>query len=472
MKKEIFRMINVITNSPDAANLDDMNLYIHLGEIIGLIPINGIGIEVFLNMFTDTLPIKFGKIYINNKPLNNRQPSKQQLNKIYILNQQRKLVESLSVLENIYVLNSLPFRGIIHKEPLLRQYAWLMEDLDFHVSPDARCERLSEYERCAVEILKAITQGAKLIILYGMSDIMGAGDLARFKDFLTAVSRKNYSFLYICDRCEESVSFCDRIIYMKDGKDIQSFDRHELSSPRHLKFSYSLQSADPLVKPDHMVPSLRIRHLPTEVCEEFCFDINQGECLVLYDETKDLHREFMDTIRNNHGNLKNLFCILEAHSPSFRGLENSVGTQIAVIGENPLSTMLFYNMSYIDNLCIRMESKLKRIRIPKAVKESIRAEYHAVIGDDIYADSLLGLSADSLYNLIYYRVALINPKAVFIIQPFYNTDIYTKKHIRGLIRMLQEKKISVIILSADLQDSSAIANRCLILENGRIRPES
>ncbi len=462
-------MINVITNSPDTANLDDMNLHIHQGEIVGLIPINGIGVEIFLEMFRSAIPVKFGKIYINNKLLNNRHPNKQQLNKVYILNQQRKLVDSLSVLENIYVLNSLPFHGFIRREPLLRQYKWLTENLELHLSPDTLCERLNEFNRCVVELLKAITQGSQLIVLYGMGDILGSAQIERFKDLLTMLSRKNYSFLYICSHYEESLSFCDRIVYMKDGKDIQSFDRREIDTLRYLKFSQSLLSAEPLVTPAYADTALHIRHLCTQKCQEFSFDINQGECLVLYDETKELQKEFMECLQYNHGNLKDLYEIIDISS--HRNYEDDIGIQIAVIGENPLASMLFYDMNYIDNFCFRMESKIRRINVSRVVKESIQREYYDVIGDDIYAPALEGLSSSSLYNLIYYRVALINPKAVFIIQPFYNTDIYLKKHILELIHMLQGKKIAVIILSADLLDSITVANRRLILEEGSVRPE-
>lgn len=462
-------MINVITNSAEHADLDDMNLHIHQGEIVGLIPINGIGIEIFLEMFRSAIPVQFGKIYINNKPLNNRHPNKQQFNKVYILNQQRKLVDSLSVLENIYVLNSLPFRGFIRREPLLRQYKWLTENLELQISPDTLCEKLNEFNRCVVELLKAITQGSQLIVLYGISDILGTGQIEHFKELLTMLSRKNYSFLYICSRYEESLSFCDRIVYMKDGKDIQSFDRIEIDSLRYLKFSQSLLSAEPLVTPACADTALHIKHLCTQSCQEFSFDINQGECLVLYDETKELQKEFTEYLLYNHGHLKDLYEITD--TSSHQNYENHIGCQIAVIGENPLASMLFYDMNYIDNLCFRMESKIKRINISRTVKESIQREYHSIIGDDIYASSLDGLSSNSLYNLIYYRVALINPKAVFIIQPFYNTDIYLKKHILELIHMLQEKRIAVIILSADLLDSITIANRRLTLEEGSVRPE-
>lgn len=469
MKKEIFRMINVITDNPDAADLDDMNLHITQGEIVGLIPINGIGVQSLLELFMGTVPIKFGKVYMNNQPFYNRQANKPKLNKLYLLTQQSKLVNSLSVLENIYVLNRIPFLGLIRRKTLLRQYAWLTEDLDFHVKPDCPCEKLTEFKRCIVEILKAIYQGSQLIIIYGISDILGSGDLLHFKQFLTVLARKNYSFLYICSRYEESISFCDRIIYMKDGKDVQSFEQCEIDSLRYLKFSRALLSSDPLIYPVKTSPTLRIRHLPTTSYEEFYLDIHKGECLVLYDETKELQNEFMDTLHYNHGNLKDLYQIFEL--TSFKRLEKAIGQQIAIIGENPLESMIFYDMSYIDNLCFRMESKLKRINVSKVVKESIQTEYFPYIGDDIYKTSLDGLSSSSLYNLIYYRVALINPKAVFIIQPFYNTDIHLKNHIRTLIHMLQERGISVIILSADLLDSASIANRRLILEYGNIRSE-
>lgn len=470
MKKEIFRMINVITNSTEIANLDDMNLHIHQGEIIGLVPINGIGIEMLLETFSGSIPLQFGKIYINNIPLYNRNPDKRLLNKIYVLNQKRKLVDSLSVLENIFVLNKLPFTGLIHREPMILQYSWLMEEFSLNIPPEKLCENLSELDRCIVEILKAITQGSRLIILYGLSDILGDIHLEHFKQLLNLLTQKNYSFLYICSHHEESLNFCDRIVYMKDGRDIQTFDNDEIDSLRFLKFTNSLIYTDCMINSPNPQVALQIRHLPTETTGEFSFEINQGECIVLYDETKELQNEFTEYLKDNHGSLLNLYeiydCIRHTH------LEKSIGRQIAVIGENPLSSMLFYDMSFVDNLCFRMEKKIKRLHITKVIKESLQKEYYPLIGDAIFAKSLNGLSASSLYDLVYYRVSLLNPKAVFIVQPFYNTDIHQKKHIQDLIHMLQKKKIAVIILSADYLDSASIANRRLVLSSNFPEPLS
>jgi ribose transport system ATP-binding protein len=73
--------------------------------------------------------------------------------------------------------------------------------------------------------------------------------------------------------------------------------------------------------------------------------------------------------------------------------------------------------------------------------------------------------------LIYYRVHLLNPKIVFVVQPFSNADMYVRRHIIHLIRILKRKGIAVVILAVSISDSFHVADRLLLLEEGTIKEE-
>ena len=78
----------------------------------------------------------------------------------------------------------------------------------------------------------------------------------------------------------------------------------------------------------------------------------------------------------------------------------------------------------------------------------------------------------SLYNLVYLRILLYKPKAVFIMQPFSHADMYLRGRIMELIKLLKEKEIAVVILAVSISDTLSITDRLLIMEKGKLAPSS
>jgi len=89
------------------------------------------------------------------------------------------------------------------------------------------------------------------------------------------------------------------------------------------------------------------------------------------------------------------------------------------------------------------------------------------VGPVIDAPSLAGLSLQSLYELIYYRIRLQNPRTVFCIQPFAGIDMYQRLRIIQLLNMLRSRGIGVVILAVSLSDSLQVADRLLLIRKGR-----
>jgi len=133
--------------------------------------------------------------------------------------------------------------------------------------------------------------------------------------------------------------------------------------------------------------------------------------------------------------------------------------------------MVFREMSYIDNLCFLVDQKNSIRKYNNSIRNSIIQEYKPLVGDDIYAEDVSSLSNASIYNLIYYRMHLFNPKIVFCLQPFYRADMYLRKHILTLLNKLKQKGIAVVILAVNIEDSLVVADRLIIIENGKFLKE-
>ncbi len=128
-------------------------------------------------------------------------------------------------------------------------------------------------------------------------------------------------------------------------------------------------------------------------------------------------------------------------------------------------------MSYLDNLCFLADDRILLFWSKRRYRRSIRREYLPLLGPVIDAPSLTGLYPRDLYELVYHRVLLQNPRLVICVQPFAGIDVYQRLRIIQLINILRERGIAVLILAVSLSDSLQVADRLLAGKNGRILRE-
>ncbi len=470
MKKEILRMVNVISEDPDRTNLDNFNLHMFQGEIMGLIGVNDYGKDVLVDLICKNIPIKFGRIYFSNALVNSYHYSDGSTNKVYVIDQESKLVKDLTVTDNVFVLRKGFKKYIISRKVLGLQLKQLLGELEVALDPKSVCLDLTEYERCVVEVLKAVIQGVKLIIVNDLSNILSADDFQSFKKLLIKMAKKNYSILFIENHHEEIFPICDRVALMQDGKTIKILDKKELGDENILPYTISFEDTQPAVKNTASRESIYFHEVSTSYLKKVSFSIQAGECIILYDKSSKLQSDIIDFLSGQKEIVSG--AVELGHKVLNPGkMHRYFGSQIAVIGEDVLRSMLFYDMNYIDNMCFLLDKKTKRGNITRKVKKSIQLEYYKELGYEIYENDLGKLDKKSLYNLIYYRVHLLNPKIVFIVQPFSNADMYLRRHIIHLIRVLKRKGIAVVILAVSISDSLHVADRLLLLEEGSIKQE-
>ena len=468
MRSEILRMENVITEDNDRTNLNNLNLYIFQGEIVGLIGVNEHGKEMLIHLICKNTPIKFGRIYIGNSLVNSYRHSDASYNKVYVIEQKSKLVNDLSVADNVFVLRKGFRKYMIDSHVLETQIQYLTKELGVVIHPDTICGYLTEYERCVVEIMKATVQGVKLIVVNELSNFLSTNDLYAFNQLLRHLTHKKFAIIYIGNHHEEIFPLCDRVAFMKDGKIIKWFDKKEMLQSNVMP--YTIPFADTQTeetKNKHRV-WLEFENIVTENMKGISFSLHQGECTVLYDKSNRIQKDVMELYCENKPFLSGI-CKYDGQRLKPENYVKYLGKEVAIIGENPIDTMLFYEMSYIDNLCFLLDNKTHKSRITKKIKKSIQLEYQEELGEELYANDIHELSKKSLYKLVYYRIHLLNPKLVLLIQPFAKADMYLRRHIIDLIRILKRKGIAVIILAVSISDCLYVADKLLLLEEGKVK---
>lgn len=471
MREEIFRMERVTYREQGVLLLEDFNLRIYRGEIMGMLPVNAHGLLSFLKLLQNNLPLYDGYIYYGDETVNSWKESKKTANRISVIGVQSCLVEGLSVSDNIFVLRQGFRQEIIRTRMLRKQLAPLLEDIGMEIPVDARVEELPVFERVVVEILRAVALGHRLIVLNEIGTIISYEELEKLHEILRHYTGQGFSFLYICLHHEEMIRICDRIALFVSGHIQKMIHNAELTNELILLYS---REYDRMVR-GHLAELgkngeksreiLKFDRIQGEIVSGLSFSVYEGECLAV--QTVDNH---------TFGELKEM--LLGNQQPESGRIfmdAKSVGIvgnrQIAVIQELPTRTMVFPKLSYMENLCICLSERLPSIWRKRRIRSSIQQEYEKFLGEDVFSLPVEQLSERQKYQMIYMRVLLQKPKVVFCIQPFKGADMPHRMVVWEMIGMLLKHRIAVVILSLNLADSLSLADRLLVVDRNGTEKE-
>ncbi|AEC02825.1 ATP-binding cassette domain-containing protein [Parasphaerochaeta coccoides] len=471
MKQEILALDRVTIFHEDTPVLNNVSLHIFAGEITGLLCVNSQGVDEFLDLISFNTPIHYGYVYFMGEIVHSYRRSLSQRNPVSIIEKQSRLVDDLTVADNIFVLRKNFHSYVLNKnmmEGQLEPYLKDLESMGVRIPVSAVVSSLSLLQRWALELLKAVVSGVKLVVIRDITNYVNTIDLHKIHALMKHYAAQGMAFIYMCNHHQEIFSISDKTAVMLDGTIQKILMKDQMNEDVMTHFSQSFRTA---VNDSHrkFVAVDAAEHQDSLICRDLysgnlkniSFTMRAGECVVFMDIDGTAVETFMGLCR---GTLKS-----ESGTLTIAGKEPSpYDRNTAIIQERPTKNMIFPDMSYIDNLCFLVDNKVPRFWSNPHVKESIIKEYLPLIGPTIFAPSLHGLPEKALYDLVYCRTLLQSPELVVCMQPFFGVDMYQRVRIIEFLDTYRRKGISVLILALSLSDSLEVADRLLIIQNGSI----
>ena len=288
MKNEILR-VDKVTRVIDGVNvLDDFNLHIFQGEIMGLVCINAHGQKELVELLCQNLPIHYGRIYLNEIMVNNYVRSSLSINKVSVIEKQSRLVEDLTVIDNIFVLRRGFKKYFISKKMLGTQFKIYVKELNIDLDGNELILNLSSFEKSVIELLKAVVLGIKLIIIKDISNCVSATDLVKFQEILRYYCKQGFSFLYICNHHEEAFKICNRISLMENGKILKILGEKEFTTEKIKPYYTDYFNDSPKTKIENKLKKgiLQFKNISTHHLKNMNFIIEKGKCVAILDIDK------------------------------------------------------------------------------------------------------------------------------------------------------------------------------------------
>ena len=462
MNREVFRMERVTYQENGVTFLKDFNLRIDEGEILGLIPVNGYGLNAFLKLLEMNYPLEDGYVYSRGEIINSWKDSKRMRNRISVIGAENRLVETLSVTDNIFVLRKGFRQEVIRTGLLRRQLLPFLVDIGMDIPADVPVERLTVFQRVLLELLRAVVFGQKFIVLNEIGALISYEELDKLHKILRHYAAQGFSFLYICFHYEEASRICERCAMMSHGRILKLLPCNDEESAERLysaeyKKMVRVHMENRQEKLREQRQAFAAEHLCGEQIRDLSFSVDAGECLAVQILDNSMFLELRDF----------LFQEKEPESGALlagtRRRRNFSDRKIAVIRELATRTMVFPELSYMENLCISLSMRVPALWMKKSIRRSIRQEYGPILGEEVFDLPVSSLTERQKYQMIYTRVQLARPDVVFCIQPFKGADLPHRIHIWRLLEQLMDHGIAVVLVSLNLSDSLSMADRLLVI---------
>ena len=458
MVSEVLRLSRITYRENDTAYLRDFDLDIRNGEIMGLLPLNSYGIPALMNVIQNNPPLYYGTVYYMGEVADSWRDMKRKPNPVTIIGSESSLVAGQSITANIYMI-SPNSKYIVNEKKQEQELSRYLEEIGVDIPPWTVVENLTVFERVVIEILRGAIWGHKLIVLRGIRSYIGEIRLEQLFGIMDLFRSKGISFLYISGNYEELQAICDRTALMSNGRIIMKLD-HEMTEDLLADIcvkEYPNQSIYRKEGPDHgdTQPVLEIKALEGTYLKKTDLSVYPGEYLVLHVPDARTYDELVQILYGDKqgriGEAK--LCGEKVDLLGTRG--------VAMLRANADKSMLFNEMSYMDNLLITSDHKVSSVWRSRKIRESIRREFSDIISEEQYSKSVDSLSKKERRDLLYARIMLQHPRVVFSEMPFNEMDAEEKLYVREKQRQLNNKGIAVVIVTMNVNESVLDADRVI-----------
>lgn len=465
MRKEVFRMENVTCQQSGVTFLDNFNLCIFESQIMGFIPIDDHGLSTFLDLMRNNLPLRDGYIYYKGQVINSWRESSKEANPISVISDTSCLVDSLTVADNVFVLRPNGKNRILHPELFNAQLRPFLEDIDMQIPADCLVENLSLFERVVIEMMKAVVNGNRLIVLSEISTLISDEELTKLHAIMRHYTQQGTAFLYISPHFEETMQICDSAALMMNGHITKIFLKQEMRIDLLIDYAREydnlvrLRLEQKKSKAQNCEPVFRVQSSSPDFIAGLNFSVHPGECLVIQSLNKRIDEDFLDAFNGEMSPGKARFFL------DGKEIDFCRNRDIAIIQELPTHSMLFPELSIFDNLCLTMDHRIRDIWRNRDIRRSIEDELSQKFGQDFFLKKIEDLGERQKILLVYQRIRLQRPRVVFIIQPFKGEDLEHRMLIWEQMNTLIESGVAVVIFALNLADTLSMADRLIRVDS-------
>lgn len=454
--------------------LHSVDLSLYPGEIHALVGENGAGKSTLMKTILGIIsPDKGEVIFFGQK--RQQQSLKQIMDSgISMIHQELMLIPELSVEENIFLgrENELGFWPWERKKNARLKALELLADCDIPMDPSALVKNLSIAEQQLVEILRAISQQAKLILMDEPTSSLSEKEISLFRRLINKLKNEGVSILFTSHKMEEIFGFSDRISVLRDGYLISSKLRDDSTEQEVVQQMVGREMNQFFPQREVLRGDLCLQvkglGIPN-LFQDIQFDLHQGEILGLGGLVgagrTDIGKALAGLLIPQSGEI-----IWKGQAIKFKNPQDAMKHGIGYVSEDRKEMGFIPEFSVQQNISLSSLLDFQRWGVLNQAKEKEIAKGHISrlkIKSKGPEQAVMNLSGGNQQKVVFGRVLQHVPEVLILDEPTRGIDVQAKFEIYTLMAELSKQGKSIILISSDLPELMHMSDRILVISKGK-----
>ena len=477
MSDNILELKHITKLYPGVVALNDVSLEVRRGEILALVGENGAGKSTLIKTCSGAITPTQGEIVINGKSFTGMTPQTSEQNGIGVIYQEFNLVGDLSVAENIFLGRAIRKGLVIDLKAMERESKKILDSLNIKINPKTLVKTLSVGYQQMVEIAKAVSQNAKLLIMDEPSAPLTSAEVEAMFAIVDKLKAGGVSIIYISHRLDEIFRLADRITILRDGQYVTTLNTDETNKDELVKYMVGRQLTEVYPKRDEICVKDEVIFEAVNVSgngdKNISFKIHRGEVLGLGGLVGAGRTEFAELMFGMRPKTAGKF-IFKGKEISPKTPKDAIELGIGLVPEDRKKEGALLGMSIRCNINMPIYQRIsKGTVINEKKEEEIAQTYRKEISIKTPTlDQLVkNLSGGNQQKVILAKWLAADSELLIFDEPTRGIDVGAKQEIYTLINHLVEQGKTVLMISSEMEELMGMSDRILILAEGNMTGE-
>ncbi|MFK0335132.1 sugar ABC transporter ATP-binding protein [Rhizobium sp. NPDC090275] len=472
----VLEMRNISKTFGTTKALTKVSLTVYPGEVHALMGENGAGKSTLMKVLSGAYTADpGGAVLVNGKPIVAGDPIKAKANGISVIYQELSLAPNLTVAQNMF-LGAEPSRyGVVDKAEARSRVEPILKQLGITFGPAQLVAALSLGERQMVEIARALTTNAKIIVMDEPTTSLTSRETERLFGVIADLKARGIAIIYISHRMEEIYALADRVSVLRDSAYVGTLDRADLSAEKLVAMMVG-RDLSSFYKKEHRSPPqaaktvLSVKDMGDGRRVHGCsFDAKAGEVLgiagLVGSGRTELARLIFGADSKTSGTVT-----LDGRTIAITGPRDAMDAGIAYLTEDRKGLGLFLDMTINENINIGVIGKDAArggiLNFAAAKERASRAIKSLSIRTLSASINVGALSGGNQQKALIARLLETKPRVIIFDEPTRGVDVGAKSEIYRIIDELAQSGIAIVVISSDLPEIIGIADRVLVMREG------
>jgi len=473
--EHILEATNIVKEFPGVHALKGVDLKVKKGEILGLVGENGAGKSTLMKCIIGIQPVTSGEIKFDGIHLKKFSTSDALKMGISMIQQELSPIEHRPIMENIWIGREPKNKaGFVDHKQMYKMTKELLSSIGMDDDPKMLVRDLTVAKQQMVEIAKAISYNAKLIIMDEPTSALSGSEIVKLFSIMRKVKEEGKSIIYISHKLDEIYTITDRVVILRDGEYIGSEDIDKIDVNKMIEMMVGREINELFPKIECEIGDVKMQVIGLSSGKKFqdiSFDVRKGEILGVAGLVGSGRTDLIETIfgmrKSTAGKV-----LIDGKEVKMNSPADAIANGMAFLTEdrrlNGIFPMLSVKINIIIanmNNLINKTGLLSNKLIGKKTLEYIKA---IQIKTPTPEQLVMNLSGGNQQKVLVGRWLMTSPEMLFLDEPTRGIDVGTKSEIHRLITELAGQGKSIVMVSSELPEILGMSDRIIILNQGRL----